>query len=680
MRVSAIINAQRGALFPWVPVAFGTGVATYFALRFEPSQTVWLVIAAAAAALGLAIMRLGQRAPILIALALVLAGFGVAAWRTHSVAEPVLSFRYYGPVDGRIVGIDRSASDRIRITLDRVVLSRVDPDRTPTRVRISLSGEQGFVELEPGLRVILTAHLSPPGGPVEPGGFDFRRHAWFQGIGAVGYTRTPVLAAAPVEEGYAGLLIHRVRAKMSAHVQAALPDQVGAVAAAITTGDRSGLSAETLQALRDSNLAHLLAISGLHMGLLTGLIYTTVRYGLALIPGLALRVPIHKYAAIPAAVSGAAYLALSGGNVATERAFIMVCAMLLAIAFDRRALTLRSVALAAMIVLALRPEALLGPGFQMSFAATTALIAVFAALRDTSIWRWHPVARWAFALLVSSAVAGLATAPIAAAHFNRVPHFGLIANILSVPLMGAVIMPGAIIAALLAPLGLSDLGFAIMGAGIRWVLFVADNVASLGGAVSHVAAPAPFVLPILAFGALFIIIWRGRWRWLGIAPVAASLFLWSNADRPPILITEDAGVSGIMTQDGRVLSKARGNGFAAKNWLENDGDVATQEIAHGRAGFSSEPAYAEALIDGHKLRHVFGRVAVDRIATACEGADLVIAAVDSVKAPDGCRLIDRAHLRDTGSIAVYTAPSGFVVHASADHTGQRPWSPVPKRR
>ncbi|MEO1790520.1 MAG: DUF4131 domain-containing protein, partial [Pseudomonadota bacterium] len=178
MRVSAIINAQRGALFPWVPVAFGTGVATYFALRFEPSQTVWLVIAAAAAALGLAIMRLGQRAPILIALALVLAGFGVAAWRTHSVAEPVLGFRYYGPVDGRIVGIDRSASDRIRITLDRVVLSRVDPDRTPARVRISLSGEQGFVELEPGLRVILTAHLSPPGGPVEPGGFDFRRHAW----------------------------------------------------------------------------------------------------------------------------------------------------------------------------------------------------------------------------------------------------------------------------------------------------------------------------------------------------------------------------------------------------------------------------------------------------------------------------------------------------------------------
>jgi len=680
VRVRAIIDAQRGGLFPWAPVAFGAGIATYFALRFEPSQTTWGIIAAVSAVLLFAVARFRLRAPLLIALTLVVAGFGVAAWRTHSVAEPVLSFRYYGPVDGRIVGIDRSASDRVRITLDRVVLSRVDPDRTPARVRVSLSGEQGFVELEPGLRVILTAHLSPPGGPVEPGGFDFRRHAWFQGIGAVGYTRTPVLAAAPAEEGRAGLLIHRVRAAMSARVQEALPGQVGAVAAAIATGDRSGLSAETLQALRDSNLAHLLAISGLHMGLLTGLIYTAFRFGLALIPSLALRHPIHKYAAIPAALAGAAYLALSGGNVATERAFIMVCAMLLAIAFDRRALTLRSVALAAMIVLCLRPEALLGPGFQMSFAATTALIAVFASLRETGLWRWHPVARWAVALLVSSTVAGLATAPIAAAHFNRVPHFGLIANLLSAPLMGAVIMPGAIVTAVLAPLGLEDVGFTVMGAGIRWILFVAGHVASLGGAVSHVAAPGPFVLPVLALGALFVIIWRGRLRWLGAAPVAAALAFWTAAERPPVLITEDAGLVGVMTEKGRALSKERGNGFAAKNWLENDGDIATQKVAFHRSGFTPSQAYSEALIEGRKLRHVFGRGAAERVALACDGADLVIVATDLVEAPDSCWLIDRAGLRDTGATAVYTTPSGLSVKSAVDRTGHRPWTPVPKRR
>ncbi|MEM9344909.1 MAG: ComEC/Rec2 family competence protein [Pseudomonadota bacterium] len=680
MRVSTLIDAQRGALFPWAPVAFGTGVAIYFALRFEPSQTAWAVIALAAAVLLVAVVRVGQRAPLLIALALSVAGFGVAAWRTHSVAEPVLSFRYYGPVDGRIVAMDRSASDRVRITLDQVVLSRVNPDRTPARVRVSLSGQQGFATLEPGLRVILTAHLSPPGGPVEPGGFDFRRHAWFQGIGAVGYTRTPVLTAAPAEDGRAGLLIHRTRAAMSAHVQEALPGQVGAVAAAITSGDRSGLSAETLQSLRDSNLAHLLAISGLHMGLLTGLIYTAVRFGLALIPGLALRRPIHKYAAIPAALAGAVYLALSGGNVATERAFIMVCAMLLAVAFDRRALTLRSVALAAMIVLILRPEALLGPGFQMSFAATTALIAVFAGLRETGLWRWHPVARWAVALLISSALAGLATAPIAAAHFNRVPHFGLLANLLSVPLMGSVIMPGAIISAVLAPLGLSEVGFAIMGAGIRWVLGVADFVSGLGGAVSHVSAPGPFVLPMLALGALFVIIWHGRLRWLGAAPVALALALWSNAERPPILITEDAGLVGIMTDGGRVLSKERGNGFAAETWLENDGDVATQKIAFDRAGFTEAGGFTEALIDGRKLRHVFGRGAADRIGLACDGADLVIVATDTAEAPDGCWLIDRKGLRGTGAIAVYVDPSGLTVRSAADRTGHRPWSPAPKRR
>ncbi|NNE87649.1 MAG: DUF4131 domain-containing protein, partial [Silicimonas sp.] len=381
-RLEAVLDAQRGGLFPWAPVFFGIGIGAFFALRFEPGQQTWALIAAAiATSLFLALWSNALLRLALAAVLLILAGFSVAGLRAHHVAEPVLGFRYYGPIEGRIVSIDRSASDALRLTLDRVVLRDMDPRRTPARVRVSLHGQQGFIDPEAGVTVILTGHLSPPGGAVEPGGFDFQRHAWFQRIGAVGYTRTPVLTLAPYRADGFGIWITRIRLQISAAVQATLEGRAGGFAAAITTGDRAGMDAGTLEALRASNLAHLLAISGLHMGLLTGFVFGVVRAVLSLFPRAVLVLPAKKIAALLALAAGAVYLALSGGNVATERAFIMVAVMFLALLVDRRAITLRAVAVAALIVLTLRPEALYGPGFQMSFAATTALVAVFGALQ-----------------------------------------------------------------------------------------------------------------------------------------------------------------------------------------------------------------------------------------------------------------------------------------------------------
>ncbi|MEM0946568.1 MAG: ComEC/Rec2 family competence protein [Pseudomonadota bacterium] len=678
-----ILDAQRGALFPWVPVAFGIGIGAYFALRFEPGPGLWLLAAALSILLLGGCLRFGQARPLLIALLLILAGLGAAALRTELVAEPVLGFRYHGAIEGRVIAIDRSASDKMRLTLDRVVLERVDPKRTPSRVRVSLHGLQGFVTPEPGLTVILTGHLAPPEGPVEPGGFDFQRQAWFKRLGAVGYTRTPVLALAPAEEGRAGLAVHRLRMRISAAVQNALPGRAGAFAAAITTGDRSGMDAETLEDLRKSNLAHLLAISGLHMGMLTGFVFSAVRYGLALIPWVALHWPLHKIGAVAALGSGAVYLALSGGSVATERAYIMVAVMLAAVLFDRRALTIRAVALAALIVLTLRPEVLAGPGFQMSFAATTALIAVFGALRDTNLWRWHPAFRWVIALVVSSAIAGLATAPVAAAHFNRVPHYGLIANLLSVPLMGAVVMPAAVLAAVLAPLGLGWVGLAIMRPAIEWILGVAQWVAALDGAVSHVASPPPLVLPVLALGSLFVLLWQGRARWAGALVGVAALSLWALTERPDVLVTGDGGLIGVMTSDGRALSKSRGGGFSARSWLENDGDAADQIVAAGRPGFDGVPGNLVTSVDGVRIAHVSGRGAEASAIAACANADLVIAALDraALGSDPDCSAIDREFLRAMGPLALYVDDDRIRFVTVRQTTGTRRWSrwsgPVP---
>jgi len=677
-RLSGRLERLSGRLLLFAPVCLGLGIGVYFRLPHEPGALALLLIVAAAAALALPAWhhrhsRYAGIAFLAAGIAVVLLGLVVGSLRTALVHAPVLDFRYYGPVEARIVKIDRSASDAVRLTLDRVRLERVAPARIPERVRVSLHGNQGFLDPAPGQVVAMTAFLSGPEGPVEPGGFDFRRMAWFDRIGAVGYTRAPALMLAPAE-ARGDILIGRMRARISAWVQQNLPGEAGAFAATITTGDRSTMPRDTVDALRQSNLAHLLAISGLHMGLLTGFVFTALRYLLALVPGLADRIAIRKVAAVVALQAGAFYLALSGGNVATERAFIMVAVMFGAVLMDRRALTLRAVAIAALVILVSQPESLAEPGFQMSFAATTALVAVFGALRDWPGWRPPRLLQGPLGVVISSAVAGFATAPFAAAHFNMVSHFGLLANLAAVPVMGALVMPLAVLAAVLAPVGLGGLALGLMRYPIEWILGVARFVSGLDGAVGHVPSPGPWVLPLIAFGGLGLVLLTGRARLVGVLPLALAAVLWIEVERPAGLVAPSGGLVGVMTEAGRVLSKPRGDGFAATVWLENDGDAGTQALAHARRGFSGVAGAREIEIAGHRLVHLTGRGARDRVAEACETADLVVLSMYAESVPEGCALYDEARLTRSGALALYPAAAGLRIVSVSQASGARPWT------
>lgn len=662
---------QRGSLFGWAPVVLSIGIGTYFTLPVEPSLPLYIILGGViAVTLGLSRWLPYLARPLAVAVLLLCLGLAWAGIRAQSVAAPVLGFRYYGTIEGRIVVVDRSQSDAVRLTLDRVVLDRMNPDRRPDRVRVSLHGQQGFIDPVPGMRVMMTGHLSPPSGPVEPGGFDFQRMAWFDRLGAVGYTRTPVLAIAPPEGG-AELWLYRLRMSISAGVQARLPGETGAFAAAILTGDRSGMGRGTLDDLRATNLAHLLAISGLHMGLLTGFVFGAVRLGLVLVPGLVLRRPVKKYAAIAGLLAGAFYLALSGGNVATMRAFVMVGVMFVAVLLDRRALTLRAVAIAALIVLALHPEELTGPGFQMSFAATTALVAVFGALRGRTDWlpRWlRPV----FAVVVSSAVAGLATAPISAAHFNQVSHFGLIANLLSVPLMGVLVMPAAVLTACLSLIGLEGVGLWLMDLGLRWILGVSHRIADWDGALGHVPSPGGWVLPLIALGGLWLILWQGRGRWAGPLVMGCGFWIWSGVDRPDLLVTDTGGLMGLMTGEGRALSRPTGDGFAATAWLENDGAPVAQETAAARPGIEASGREWRVRLGEETILLVRGKTALEAL-VGCGGADLLI--TDQRDAGDRpCDTYDAARLRETGALAVQNTGSGLEIVTAREVVGDRLWN------
>ncbi len=674
----AALEGARGHLMPFAPVLLGLGIGIYFALPAEPASGVLWGLGLTALALG----ALGLRGPEAsrlpaMAAALVAGGVALAGWRAASVAAPVLGGRYFGPIEGRVVGIDRSASDAIRLMLDQVVLPGRDPARTPGRVRVALHGAEPDTEPIPGTRVALTGHLAPPNGPTEPGGFDFRRLAWFEGLGAVGYTRNPVVELSPPAPGWE-LAVTRLRMRLSSALRERLPGEAGGFVAAVVTGDRSGVGLETTEALRASNLAHLLAISGLHMGLLTAVVFGAVRGGLALIPPLALRLPIRKLAALAALPAAAFYLALSGGNVATERAFVMVAVMLGAVLADRRAISLRSVAIAALVLLAWQPEALLSPGFQMSFAATVALVAVFALLRDaprpegrrrhrTPAW-----ARWLRDLVLCSLVAGLATAPIAAAQFHRIAEYGLLANLLSVPLMGAVVMPAAVAAAALWPLGLEAPALWLMEAGARWILGVAHWTAGFGGAVRPVAAPPGWVMPTMALGALWLALWPGGARLAGLGPMAVAALAWGQAPRPELLIAQDGALVGLMGPEGRALSRGSGAGFAARAWLAADGDGADQAAAAARSGF--RPVEGGVAADGPdgRIVHLWGRRAEAAVTVHCTAsATVVLAARWRGPAPGPCQLIDLGALEASGARARF---AGRIWITSGEAAGARPWT------
>ncbi|MGC1505646.1 MAG: ComEC/Rec2 family competence protein [Sulfitobacter sp.] len=666
-RAEASLLAQHGHMLGWVPVCLAFGIGCYFSLKWEPEWPVFVWLALAFLVFLGAAWRLPEAvSPFALGVCLCIAGFTVAGVRAHSVAGPVLGWRYYGALEGRIVAIDRSQSDALRLTLDQVRLDRVPPEKTPLRVRISLHGKApAGITPEPGLRVMTTAHLSPPSGPVEPGGFDFQRHAWFAGLGAVGYSRVPLMGAAPASEGHAGLMVFRIRMAASAHIQMRLAGDTGGFAAAITTGDRSAISQDALNALRISNLAHLLAISGLHMGLLTAFVFAGLRLILAAHPVAALHWPTKGIAAVGALIAAAGYLALSGGNVATQRAFIMVAVALAALVIGRRALSLRAVAVAATIVLVLRPEALMGPGFQMSFAATTALVAVFGWLRERDQSWLPPWAKPVFATVISSAVAGLATAPIAAAHFNSIAHYGLIANLASVPLMGLLVIPSAVFALLMAPLGLDWIGLWVMGLGLEWILGVARSVAELENARGFVIKPGAWVLPLLSLGFLTIVLWQGRLRWVGLPAMVLSLVLWQGAVRPDLLIADTGTLVGIMTPEGRALSRAKGAGFVARNWLENDGIGGTQQAA-AKLWQQGDVVH----LSGKRALAAFQGCTADQIIVASAKADTLSGLP--------CRVFDPASLKQTGAVAMRKTGAGWRITTARDLAGDRLWTHWPK--
>src|SRR5437868_6592639 len=490
-------EAGAGRLLPWVPVAFGTGIAFYFAADHEPVLTV---AAAAAVAFTAAAFLLRRRKifPIAVMIAAIAAGFAVATFKTARVAHGVLARPIYS------VSLSGFVETRdIRERTDRFVLRVMQMDSPRGQIkleRVRLSVRKGTAP-EVGSFVELKARLQPPLTPMRPGSYDFGRDLYFQGIGASGFAMGAIKTVEPRVNGGLALryaaVMQGLRDAIDARIRTTLEGDKRAIATALLTGRRDAITEPVNDAMFISGLGHVLSISGYHMAVVAGVVFFVVRALLALVPGLTISAPIKKWSAAAALAAATFYLLLSGAEVATQRSYFMTAVVLIAVMVDRRAITFRTLAVAALIVLAIAPEALVHPSFQMSFAATLGLVALvqigmpqlFAAPDNSATAR---VALWGgrefVMLLLASLIAGLATTPYAAFHFHRITPYGVIANLAAMPVVSAVVMPAGLMGLLAMPFGLDGLFWQLMGWGIDWMIAVTQWVARLPGAVGRITA------------------------------------------------------------------------------------------------------------------------------------------------------------------------------------------------
>lgn len=677
----ALAEVAPGRLLPWLPVAFGGGIVLYLAAAREPSLVAVSIAAFAAIALAFAARHRPIAFPLAVGIAALAAGFAVATAQTARIAHPVLqrtlpSAKVSGFVEIRE---GRERSDRITLRVVNFEAARVS--EKPERVRLAI---RKHTAPPVGTFVELKAHLSPPLQPLRPGGYDFARDMYAQQIGASGYAlgKVNVVAAKSRPDlwvRYASVL-DSTRALIDSRIHAVLPGDRGAIASALITGTRDAITPAVNDAMYVSSLAHVLSISGYHMAVVAGIVFFVVRGGLALVPPLATRRPIKKWAAAIALAAVFFYMLLSGSEVATQRSFIMIAIVLVGIMLDRPTLTFRTISIAALCVLVLSPQAVAHPSFQMSFAATLALIAAYQgglpwkADADTS--RGARIALWGVrevaGLILASTVAGLATTPYAAFHFHRLAPYGVLANLFAMPVVSALVMPMGILGVIAIPFGFDAPCWRLMGLGIDWMITVVLWVGQLPGAVGriHAFGTGPLMLGTLAL--LVLCLLRSPLRWLG-AGLAVAATAWALlTPRPDVFISADGQSAAVRGPKGLLsLLHSGRDTFAVKEWLAADADGRDLKDSALNDGVRCDAVGCTAPMQGGGL--VAMALSAEAFAEDCTRAAVLISPHESYR---GCAatLVDRKVWRLRGAVVLRRQQDGFERIEAQPAGYDRPWA------
>jgi competence protein ComEC len=687
--VAALVEprANLDRAFLWAPVAFGLGAAAYLEARIEPALWMLATVAGLVAGSWWACRR--WNAPRgLIVLASLLA-FGAAGGlagkvRSDRVAAPIMAGeRVVRRVEGLVVDFVSPGAGGPRVLIAPVAVSGLAAERTPRRIRVTI-GENDTPE--PGQAVHLRAMLGPPPPPAAPGSYDFARDAWFDSIGGVGFVIGDIDAATldpPPWRLRLTMAINTFRWGLAQRILARMGPTSGGIGAAMVTGHEAWITQDQTDAMRASGLAHILSISGLHMAIVGGFVFGLVRLVVAAWPWLALRAPGKKIAAVAGLTAVLGYLVISGAPPPAERSAITASVAFLAILFDRRAITLHGLAVAALLILAMKPETAGEPGFQMSFAATAALVALAESwpqpVREISTpwWiRWPQAGiAWLAASVAASLVAGLATAPFAMQHFNRVAIWGLPANLAVAPLSSFVIMPFLAVGTLLEPFGLGAPFLKVAGWGIDGMVAIANGFAHAHGAQKIVASAPPQVLVVAFLGLMILCLWRGKLRWIG-APLALAVALWPRPAPPDAWIAADGATAAVRSGDAAVLLRTDAKRFGAELWARRRGLTPATWSLYA----CDKRTCAPALDAPVRLSLSWSRKTPDAetLSGLCVRSEVVVIRGPApARAPPLCAdavLLAAEDFARGGAAELYRRPDGWRIVWAQPLRGDRPWS------
>lgn len=653
------LEAERDQLFLWLPVALGTGAAAWFVLPERREWVALILIALGLATAAAVRWRGGRAAPFVAMLGLaVAAGTGLAWMRATRVAAPTLDRPAVVRLAGEVEKIEPlPARGLVRVTLGTLRWER-PPRRAPLRVRVSLPQRAVPTTLAAGAAMTLRARLLPPAPPTVPGAYDAARAAWFDGVGASGRGFEPVTVRGVGAPG--------VRDRLTAHITAALAGSAGGIAAALVTGDMGAIDDADSLAMRRAGLAHLLSVSGLHITATVGIVMAAMLRLLALSRRLALTGLLPLVAAGAGAGAAIGYTWLTGSQVPTIRSCVAALMVLAALALGREALTLRLVAMGALVVLVAWPEAVVGPSFQLSFAAVASIVALHEhpRVRAALLARDEPWTRkWlreAVSLLVTGAVVELALMPIAVFYFHQAGAYGAIANIVAIPLTTFAIMPAVAVALLLDAVGWGAPAWWVAGRAIALLLWIAHGVAALPGAVRAIPAMPLGAFATMVAGGVWLALWRTRARYLGLAPLAIGAAWTLVPSAPDLLITGDGRHLAVRQADGGLaLLRDRAGGYVRDVLAQNGGIDGVPGLLSDspEARCNRDLCWWQRRVDG-RWRRVLGTrsgytVPVERLATLCTSADVV---VSERRLPRRCRArwltLDRDALAHSGGIAI----------------------------
>ncbi|QJB68101.1 ComEC/Rec2 family competence protein [Parasphingorhabdus halotolerans] len=679
------LEQERDQLALWAPVAVACGIAIWYLTANPYSAVAFLALCIGMATIAAASGNGSRSAQAIFWFALLAAlGCGLIWFRSLMVAAPALErpvvTSFYAEIEqSEIV----AARDILRLTL-----ATQEKQNLPPRVRVNLplgSGEQlkEISHLQSGAVIKLRARLMPPAMASLPGAYDFSERAWFSGLGATGQVLGDIEL---VKSARQILPTEQVRSQLAAHVRSRMDGGAGAIGATLATGDRGAISEADAEAMRRSGLAHLLSISGLHVTAIVGAVYLAVLRILALSPFLALRFRLPIIAAGFAAVAALSYTLMTGAQVPTIRACVAAMLVLIALMMGRSAITLRMVAAGALFVLILWPESLVGPSFQLSFAAVTAIIALhelpamkkLIARREESLLR--RAGRAVLALFLTGLVVEIALMPIALYHFHKAGIYGALANIIAIPLTTFLIMPLEALALLLDSVGLGAPVWWMCEKMLGFLLALAHFVSTRPGAVTMLPTMSTGAFALVIFGGIWMCLWREKWRYLGTIPIAIGALFIVGTRAPDIYITGDGRHVGIRSDGGDLaMLRTRSGDFIRNMVLENagvDGEAMALED-WPNADCNNDSCTVTLNKEGRDWILLATRssyyIPAMALAAACRRADIV---VSERRLPNSCEprwlKVDRDMLRKVGGMTINLENS--EIHTVLQRTGRHPWT------